>query len=969
MKKALALSLLLSAGFIHASTESVIQQLASPSVAERDAAYQKLLPTIQAEHVPLLATLLQNPVSFDKALALLEAIKEPLADQALAVTLSTNQAPRQKIALLNTLTRRDYTGSVVLAKQLLKDPDAAVALAAMYYCAKAGDTLIRQELLSNPACPPDLCLLIAEQEHCTVQIPTYQRIFEDEKTPDNVRLLALCRLIAHDSWRYEQWSVKGLSSPSPRWRNTTAQFAATGYFSPSIFEKLPHEGRLALLTALANNNKYEDFGLFRKISASDYSPDLRIIALEGLRKNCTEKDIPIFVQSMASEDATLAETARICLSKLCVDKADKVIARYLDDDLAPELTVKLLRVLAARNAVTAGDDIVDLLDHPSLEVRMAAYEAIRALAWVSKTVVKRAASVTDPLEQQAAERALMTLARKNPTLIKMLPSRYSKATPTMKGVFIRATGVWGMSDGLDLLTLALKEKDAPLRDEAVRVLSAWKVANALPLLEPLLADYPNPSLRTLALRGYIRLIPEEREPSLRAKQCALAAKLATRTEEKRLLIETYRTVPSQESVTALTAFLTDPELKTEAAKALRSLASHIPVDAPDLAPGSWIGKTSFKAIRISDHRSEACAVADFNGDDQLDICAGPFVYLAPDWQPIKIREVSSDVKENGKGYADDFCNLVMDVNGDGKPDILSAGWFNKTSFWFENTLGKEGLWPIRTIEKMGNHETGLLVDITGDGKAEEFMPVAREAVWYEKTQTTNGIPEFKKYVITHKPMMLGLGTGDINGDGRPDVIYPTAWFQAPENPRTGTWIEHPIALGGKSNTVDHISNAIVFDMNKDGLNDIITSTAHKYGIWWYEQKRDADGTISWIQHTIDDTWSQAHYLLLADIDNDGKSELITGKRFMAHNGGDPDEFGTQCVYYYTFTPGTDPVFRKFVISYDEGIGAGLNIIAVDIDKDGDLDLVTTGKWGGPVLFENTLSELPLRVRQLTLRAY
>lgn len=234
------------------------------------------------------------------------------------------------------------------------------------------------------------------------------------------------------------------------------------------------------------------------------------------------------------------------------------------------------------------------------------------------------------------------------------------------------------------------------------------------------------------------------------------------------------------------------------------------------------------------------------------------------------------------------------------------------------------------------------------------MPVAREAVWYERTETTKGVPEFKKYVITNKPMTLGLGTGDINGDGRPDAIYPTAWFQAPENPRTGTWTEHPIALGGKSNTVDHISNAIVFDMNKDGLNDIITSSAHKHGIWWYEQKRNAAGTISWIQHTIDDTWSQAHYLLLADIDNDGKSELITGKRFMAHNGGDPDEFGTPCVFYYTFTPGANPVFRKHVITYNEGIGAGLSIVAVDIDKDGDLDLVTTGKWGGPVIFENQL---------------
>ena len=57
-------------------------------------------------------------------------------------------------------------------------------------------------------------------------------------------------------------------------------------------------------------------------------------------------------------------------------------------------------------------------------------------------------------------------------------------------------------------------------------------------------------------------------------------------------------------------------------------------------------------------------------------------------------------------------------------------------------------------------------------------------------------------------------------------------------------------------------------------------------------------------------------------------------------------------YYYAFTPGPNPVFTKHAITYNEGIGAGMNIVPVDIDGDGDVDLVTTGKWGGPVIFEN-----------------
>ena len=76
----------------------------------------------------------------------------------------------------------------------------------------------------------------------------------------------------------------------------------------------------------------------------------------------------------------------------------------------------------------------------------------------------------------------------------------------------------------------------------------------------------------------------------------------------------------------------------------------------------------------------------------------------------------------------------------------------------------------------------------------------------------------------------------------------------------------------------------VNDVNGDGKNDIVTSLAHDYGIFWLEHT-----ATGWAKHVIDDSWSQPHALTLIDLNGDGRKDIITGKRFMAHNGRDPGE--------------------------------------------------------------------------------
>jgi len=359
----------------------------------------------------------------------------------------------------------------------------------------------------------------------------------------------------------------------------------------------------------------------------------------------------------------------------------------------------------------------------------------------------------------------------------------------------------------------------------------------------------------------------------------------------------------------------------------------------------------FVEHRIGHVRSEALCVADFNNDGKLDIVAGPNLYLAPDWKPVKIRTLSGKVDEQGKGYVDDFANLPLDVNGDGKLDVVSCGWFCKCVRWYAQPAELGGDWIEHVVDTNANYEAGDLCDIDGDGNANEILAHCQATVWYEVGKLPSGERGLVKHVISEKKMNFGGGVGDLNGDGRPDVLRTEAWFEAPADPRNGKWIEHPWSLVMKDGKPDHVPQMLVFDVNKDKLPDVITSSAHNRGIFWFEQSR-ADGKAIWKSHVIDDTWTQAHSLALADINGDGTPDLITGKRFMAHNGNDPDEFGKLGVYWYELQRGKNPKWIKHEISFDQGIGSGVNLCAVDLDKDGDIDVIVTGKWGGPVWFEN-----------------
>jgi hypothetical protein len=336
--------------------------------------------------------------------------------------------------------------------------------------------------------------------------------------------------------------------------------------------------------------------------------------------------------------------------------------------------------------------------------------------------------------------------------------------------------------------------------------------------------------------------------------------------------------------------------------------------------------------------NETCAIADINRDGMLDIVSGENWYQAPHWTQHHFRNISY-----ADNYIDNFSDLAIDVDGDGAPDIVSCSYFTKELYWMKNPGRGVGEWSKHTIENAWSVEFVFLVDIDNDGRNRELLPqfgqTEASLSWYELKDGA-----FARHVVSPRSYGHGIGVGDVNGDGRNDILTPKGWFEAPPDPRSGDWKFHP------EWDLESAGFLYVVDINSDGRNDVVTSAAHNYGLYWLEH---GDGN-RWTKHVIDDSWSQAHAVSMVDLNGDGRMDFITGKRYMAHNGRDPGEREPLGVYWYEYLKSADGKkieWVKHVIDYGSRTGGGMQIPVADLDGDGDLDFVVAGK-SGLFLFEN-----------------
>jgi HEAT repeat protein len=558
-----------------------LQSNATPAAK---AAVARELSAIATEaSVPALAEMLTQGEMAEMARYALSRIPGPAADEALRKALDTTTG-KNRIGILNSIGQRRDAKAVPTLRGLISSPDAGVADAAISALANIADRAAldslaaarkrisgaKRERVSNAYLRGAANL--AERGDRNGALRIYQQLSMPAE-PDTIRIAALSGLAPLQGKDAVAVLAEEIGSKSP-----AVQAAAIGLLAGipgpdatvAMIRKLPNlapGGQARLITALSLRGDFSARPVVLQSTRSNEA-EVRVAALTGLGKLGDESSVPVLAAAAAEGQAAEQAAARESLANLRGPKLDSTIVAAIASSTG-KVKTELILVAGERRSAGAGDALVKAARENDPELRRSALRALKNVGGPQQvSALVDLVQAVPPADLRDATQALAAaLKRSQGEQIAGVISAYNATSLVERRLpLLDALGQTAHAEVLPVLRSGLKDHSPEIVRTAILALTDWPDPTPSADMFGLAASGSNPALRTLALRGYLKLLalPAQRSNPETVSLLGKAIRFANEPAEKRTVLSLLVAYPCDEALKLAEELFKDPAVATEA---------------------------------------------------------------------------------------------------------------------------------------------------------------------------------------------------------------------------------------------------------------------------------------------------------------------------------------------------------------------------------------------------------------------